>query len=79
MNSGMKNASTQVFSENESKSFGVQCEIAPKVEIKEVEKIVVQTVEKIREVEKIIEKPIIETRYIEKIVEKPVVIQQENV
>ena len=86
MESNAKNAETQIILENTN--FGQQCDTAPKEVIKEVEKIVVQTVKELIEIEKIIEKPIItekvhvvekiitveveKIQVVEKIVEKPI-------
>jgi len=55
-------------------NFGQQADTAPKEIIKEVEKIVTQTVKELIEVEKIIEKPdeVIRVVEVEKIIEKPV-------
>ena len=62
-----------------STNFGAQADTAP-MEI-EVEKIVVNTVEKIVEVEKIIEKPVYSEKVeiVEKIIEKPVHVTEEKI
>jgi hypothetical protein len=72
-----KNAETQIITNNAN--FGQQADTAPKEIIKEVEKIVFQTIEKILEVEKIIERPIFTERVV--IVEKivPVTVEVERI
>ena len=60
-------------------NFGQQVDTAPKEIIKEVEKILIQTVDKIHEIEKIVERPIESVKIVEKIVEKPVIVEVEKV
>ena len=74
-----KNAETQMDTSGKKSNFGQQADTAPKEIIKEVEKIVTQTVKELIEVEKIIEKPVFTERVqvVEKIV--PVTIEVEKV
>jgi hypothetical protein len=57
-----KNAETQMTMTGATANFGQQADTKPMEVIKEVERIVYQTVKELVEVEKIIEKPVISER-----------------